>query len=154
MKHGCRRKMSAYSASDIFRSNLIFNLDLQMAFLFHNLSIRLLQQPIQEIEVDLGNVLIPRFFMKPFRKEDGFLQQFLQVYSALIGKPFKHGKRSWGLFPTLIISVMENLTTWLAFTSKKTQLEDALTSWGISVQHIHYEFKDTVLLLLLVVLTS
>ena len=154
MKHGCQRKMSAYSASDIFRSNLIFNLDLQMAFLFHNLSIRLSQQPIQEIEVDLGNVLIPRFFMKPFRKEDGFLQQFLQVYSALIGKPFKHGKRSWGLFPTLIISVMENLMTWLAFTSKKTQLEDALTSWGISVRHIHYEFKDTALLLLLVALTS
>lgn len=49
---------------------------------------------------------------------------------------------------------MENLTTWFAFTTKKTQREDVLTSWGISVLHIRYEFKDTVLLLLLIVLTS
>jgi hypothetical protein len=137
--------------SDLFRSNLIFDLDLQMEFVFHNLSIR---QQIQEIEADQEKVLIPRFFMKPFRKEDGFPLQFLQVYSALIEKPFKHGKRSWELFLTLIRSVMQNLTTWFAFTTKKTQPEDALTSWGISVRHIHYEFKDTVLLLLLIVLTS
>ena len=122
-----------------------------MGFLFHNLSIR---PQIQEIEADHGKALIPRFFMKPFRKEDGFLPLFLQVYLVLIVKPFKPGKRSWELLLTLIRLVMEILTTWLAFTTKKTQLEDVLTSWGISKLDIHFEFQDTGLLLLLIVLTS
>jgi len=48
-----------------------------------------------EIVANLGRTLIPSFFMKLFKREDRFLQRFLQAFWVLIEKLSKHGKMSW-----------------------------------------------------------
>jgi len=54
----------------------------------------LIQHALENV-ADLGRTLIPSFFMELFKREDRFLQRFLQVFWVLIEKLSKHGKMSW-----------------------------------------------------------
>jgi hypothetical protein len=61
-----------------------------MVSLFRNPSIRHTQENV----ADLERTLILRFFMKLLKREDGFLQKFLQVFWVLIKKLSEHERTS------------------------------------------------------------
>jgi hypothetical protein len=109
--------------------------------LFHNISI----QQEQENMADLGSMLIPMSFMRHFKKEDTYLQQFWQAYWVSVEKHYRHEKKNWALIQALIRLVITTLMTWFGTTTKKTLQQDALTLLDTCGLHIHYEFNSSVL---------
>ena len=71
--------------------NFKFRFTDQLMSLFCN---PLIQHALENV-ADLGRTLILSFFMKLFKREDRFLQRFLQAFWVLIEKLSKHGKMSW-----------------------------------------------------------
>ncbi len=97
-----------YVKSKIPRINLkCDNLDQLLMLLFHNISI----WQEQENVADLGSMLTPMSFMRCFKKEDAYPQQFWQAFWASIKKRYRHGKKTWALIHASIILVTMILMT-------------------------------------------
>jgi hypothetical protein len=132
-----------YVKSIIYRINLkCDNLDQLLMLLFHNISIRREQENV----ADLGSMLIPMSFMRHFKKEDTYPQQFWQASWVSVEKRYRHEKKNWALIQALIRLVITTSMTWFRTTTKKTLQQDALTLLDACRLHIHYEFNGSMLL--------